>query len=330
VTGPGGAVGGRIATNLDSSSATWFPVAALTPQAMYTVTLSDAIQDAAGNPLAAFSATFTVTDFRISQPQDGDPVVESQTITLAATGSNLSGVQAVTFTALETLVATAEAPLFEADYAVPSIDTIGGSTLTLSARAVIGGANIALGAATTGSSQTYAYGFGPELAADGNTDSNLNNGSVAVLLDESRAWWQADLGTSKRIQEINIHLMTGCCEASNRFAVLVADQPFVESDFESGELPLTYSNGAVTVYETTDDFDTGVVYLEENLAGRYVRVVSLDQTYLALAEVEIIEARFTVDAAPIELQVHAADGDADDDGVSNGDEVLAGTDPFNP
>ena len=254
-------------------------------------------------------------------------------IELAIGGSNLNGIDSVDYLAGALVIGSVDSQPFVLSYQVPTIAALGGSQLTLGAEAIFGGINLARTAALAASPATFDYAFHPDRAADGNRDSDFNHGSIAVVMGDHHAYWEADLGRSKQIEKIDITLMDGCCYESNRFALLVASEPFDESDFDAGDpnvLPDFFSNDAVKVYETSGDYDTGTISVSGPFTGRYVRVVNLADEFLALAEVEIVEEKVVVDVPQIQLQVHAAGEDADGDGVSNEDEIAAGTDPFNP
>ena len=93
---------------------------------------------------------------------------------------------------------------------------------------------------------------GPSRAVDGGTNQNYSAGSVFHSGDDLHAWWEVDLGYVTPLTEIDLYLRTDCCETRNRLAVLVASQPFVASDFTAPNLPATFSNGAVEVYQTTN------------------------------------------------------------------------------
>lgn len=250
--------------------------------------------------MVAFTSSFTVTDFNITQPLDGAVITDGTSLTLQAEGTNLQGVNSVAFLVDDVLSATAQAQPFTAAYAV---NVGAAATLNLHARAVLGGANLALTATLAASSQTFDYAFVPERAADGNTDSDITHGSVSVVIGETVAWWQADLGQIEVLDTINVHLMTGCCETANRFAVLVADTPFDESDFTAITLPAAFVNGASLVYETGADYDQGIVTITPSISGRYIRIVGLAERHLNLAEVEIFEPRWTVDSPQVQVQV---------------------------
>jgi hypothetical protein len=221
-------------------------------------------------------------------------------LTLVADGANLTGVNAVEFLIDDMLVGSADQAPFSIAHV---LDSASPSQVSLRARAVLGGTNLAATAVLTASPQTYAHAFVPERATDGNTDPDITHGSVAVVVGDPLAWWQADLGEVKTVQTINVHLMTGCCETSNRFAVLVADTPFVADDFAAGTLPQTFSNGAQKIYQTPGAYDQSVVVINVQTNGRFIRIINLENQYLALAEVEIIEPRTTAESAAVQVLV---------------------------
>jgi hypothetical protein len=303
VSHQGQAVSGRYVMADGDSRLIWQAEEGLKILSEYAVTLNDTVRDVAGNRLVPFSAAFTPTNLAIVQPADSAPVTEGQPVTIKVSGSNPAGINAVTYAVNGEAVGQAPSPDFELSYPVPLLSELAGDTLTIDAAVLIGGLNLAPAASLSASAATDDFAFTPQRAADGNPDPDINHGSVAVVRGDNLAFWQADLGRTARIVHINIHLMDGCCYESNRFVVLVANAPFVESDFESGSLPANYSNDAVEIYRTGLDHDTGVVNIDQLLTGRYVRIVNLADDFLALAEVEIVEETITIQIPEIQVQV---------------------------
>ena len=304
-------VSGRFSFEDGNVRVIWTAEEGLDIEATYDLSLTAGIRDVAGNRLVPFTSSFTVTDLALIRPQDGEQVEEGQTIDIEADGSNLAGINSMDYFADGLKVGSVLSPPFVLQYQVPTIAELGDNFLTIGAEAVIGGANETLTASLSASSATYDYAFHPARAADGNRDSDFNHGSVAVVMGDHHAWWEADLGRVIRIENIDIYLMTGCCYESNRFAVLVASEPFVESDFDAsdpGGLPEFFSNGAVKIYETTVDYDIDSVSVSGLVAGRYVRIVNLADEFLALTEVEIYEQKVVIPVPEVQVQVNPSGG----------------------
>ncbi|NOY63798.1 MAG: hypothetical protein GXO97_00115, partial [Nitrospirae bacterium] len=321
-------VSGKYSFFTENTVVVWIPDNPLELNATYQVTLKDGITDTSGNALVPLNSSFTVTGFSIVRPLDGENVVEGQTIELEATADNSLGINYVVFTANGVDVATVSNVPYLAEYQIPTIAEIGDAQLRIGARAVLGGVNIAPNATVYASS--VAFGGSPERAIDGNRSGIWSDGSVTHTGSELHAWWEADLGRTVNIARIEIYLRTDCCQDRNTFAVLVAGEPFVESDFTSGTLPDTYLNGAVEVYRTTAQYDTGSVIINGPFSGRYVRVVHLSNGIISLAEFEVYESTNTITAPEVTINVHPAVEDADGDGLTNGQEITTGTDSFNP
>ncbi|MBI9064894.1 MAG: T9SS type A sorting domain-containing protein [Marinilabiliaceae bacterium] len=72
------------------------------------------------------------------------------------------------------------------------------------------GQNIALNK-TVKQSSDYNTTYLAGLAVDGNTDGDINNGSVAHTGNEMEPYWEIDLGQIHHIDYIEIHNRTDCC-----------------------------------------------------------------------------------------------------------------------
>jgi len=179
--------------------------------------------------------------------------------------------------------------------------------------------NFALSAAATQSSEYSG------LVAQNAVDGNRNN--ITHTLNNPHEFLDLDFGTIRELGQVDLYLRRDCCQARNRVAVLVAEQPFIAEDFTAPELPATYRNGAVEIYRTTAAYDENV-RIPTTAAGRYLRIVHLGQDYLSISEVEIFQRRFDVPLAPVVVQVYSRDADTDGDGVSNGEEIDQGSNPF--
>ncbi|MBN8246992.1 MAG: carboxypeptidase regulatory-like domain-containing protein, partial [Verrucomicrobia bacterium] len=176
--------------------------------------------------------------------------------------------------------------------------------------------------AMTGSSEWS--GISAARAADG------DKGNFSHTDADLHAYLEADYGRAARIGRVDVTLRADCCQNRNRFAVLVAERPFVASDFTAPELPATYANGAIEIYRTTAAFDQGTVGISTEVVGRFLRVVHLGRDYLHIAELETREAFARVPLVPVVVEVLSRSVDTDGDGVSNGDEIDRGSNPFQP
>ncbi len=285
ITRGGVAVPGTYGFGQSNLTAFWRPTGPLSLGGGYNLALTAGITESGGNPIAPQSTSFIVTDFGILQPTNGATISEGQLVPVAAGGANPVGVSAVQFSAGGTN-AVGPFPAFNGSLTAPTIAQLGGNVLTINAVARGGGINLAQ-AKTTSASSIFEAQNGPSRAVDGNTNESYSAGSMFHSGDDLHAWWEVDLGYVTPISEIDLYLRTDCCADRNRLAVLVAGAPFVAADFVGTNLPVSYSNGAVEVYQTTNAFDSGVVMIPTFAEGRFVRVVLLDQNYLALAEVEV-------------------------------------------
>jgi hypothetical protein len=123
-------------------------------------------------------------------------------------------------------------------------------------------------------------------AVDGNTDGNLQAGSVTHTNNEPQNWWQVDLGTIRPLSVIELYNRTDAApERLREYDVLVSNEAM-----EGAEIELLKARSDVSVFHQAEQAGspTGVdVYRD----GRYVRVHLPRQEFLSLAEVRVFEAR---------------------------------------
>ncbi|MFY0713599.1 carbohydrate-binding protein [Seonamhaeicola sp. NFXS20] len=126
-------------------------------------------------------------------------------------------------------------------------------------------------------SSTGWDGF-PELAIDGNTDGNFNNGSVthtsADAILDPEPWWQVDLQANYNIETISVYNRTGSNygDRLNNFTIEVKD-----------------ANGNTTYSQFyTEQPDPPLLTINtEGVVGRVVKISKTSSTALSLAEVEV-------------------------------------------
>ncbi|MBL9175134.1 MAG: carboxypeptidase regulatory-like domain-containing protein [Verrucomicrobiales bacterium] len=157
-----------------------------------------------------------------------------------------------------------------------------------------------------------------------------NPSTVSHTDSDLHGYLELDLGEIVPVGRVDLLWRSDCCQTRNRVAVLLAETPFVASDFQAPELPLTYANGAREIYRTTDSFDQGQLVIPSTASGRYLRVVHLGRDYLSVAEIKVATAQAPVTLAPVTVEVISRALDSDGDGVSNGDEIDRGSNPFQP
>jgi hypothetical protein len=140
--------------------------------------------------------------------------------------------------------------------------------------------NLAAGRSATQSS-TFE-GNTADRAVDGNTDSNLWDGSVSHTDANPQAWWQVDLGAVYPLFTINVWNRTDCCsQRLADFYVFVSDVPFTSTD-----LTTTLNQAGVSAYYTAG-VASAVTTINVNRTGRYVRIQLSGTNFLQLAEVEV-------------------------------------------
>ena len=143
------------------------------------------------------------------------------------------------------------------------------------------GTNLALGKAATQSSN-YMATTTAALAVDGNTNGDLNLGSVSHTGLDFQPFWQVDLGASANLKEIAVWNRTdNFASRLANFHVLVSDQPFA-----GNTLAQVQAQAGITDLRFAGAADSVSRFLI-NRPGRYVRVQLEGADYLHLAEVEV-------------------------------------------
>lgn len=171
--------------------------------------------------------------------------------------------------------------------AVVLVVAMAGSSVPASAaeRSSSGSVNLALGMpATQSSSASYPVHAPAGFAVDGNTDGDLDHGSVAMTYRVTDAWWEVDLGSVGYIDEVVVWNRTDCCsKLLKRFHVFVSDVSFDVKDVKN----TTAQDGVLDVFRERAVRESESIPIHRT--GRYVRV-QMDQldAVLALAEVQVI------------------------------------------
>lgn len=133
-------------------------------------------------------------------------------------------------------------------------------------------------------------------AVDGDTNGDLDQGSVTETAYEPNAWWQVDLGSAVEIDEVVLWNRTDCCDdLLSDFWIFVSPVPFAYDEPES----------SLAIAGVTSLFHPGPVAVSERFGvdtvGRYVRVQLTGQDALQLAEVQVFSPNWP--SAPIERPV---------------------------
>jgi hypothetical protein len=130
--------------------------------------------------------------------------------------------------------------------------------------------------------------FDAKLAVDGNTDGDLNHGSVSHTGSDPNAWFEIDLGSVEPIDNVKVWNRTDCCrERLSNYWIFISDSPFLASDTASKlrARPSTWGSLNFSPMQFSTIKTGGV-------RGRYVRIqlngsAPADRSYLSLAEVEV-------------------------------------------
>ena len=112
-------------------------------------------------------------------------------------------------------------------------------------------------------------------AIDGNSDGNYGNGSVSHTNSQAGAWWQVDLGSTKKIKALDIYNRTDCC--FDRLANFRVDYSTDGTSWAPArDFPGTPKQSGVTS-----------ITLPTAVSARYVRITLNGTNYLQLAEVRV-------------------------------------------
>ncbi|WP_344659691.1 RICIN domain-containing protein [Catenulispora subtropica] len=139
-----------------------------------------------------------------------------------------------------------------------------------------------LAAGTPATSSSTVYGGVPTRAVDGDTDGTWADGSVSHTDSQANAWWQTDLGSSRRLGSVAIWNRTDCCsDRLSDYWVFISDQPFdtALTPAQQAARPGVWSNHQSTKAGTP-------TRLNVNATGRYIMVQLSGTNYLSLAEVQ--------------------------------------------
>lgn len=145
-----------------------------------------------------------------------------------------------------------------------------------------GSVNLALNKPVTQSSD-YTSLTGAERAVDGNTDGDYYQGSVSVTALQYQPWWTVDLGQVQTIDNIKVYNRTDAGTSFlSDFYVFVSETPF-----NSTSIAETLNQTGVWSYYHAGEAPVPLV-LPLNGTGRYVRVQLTANSYLCLAEVQVM------------------------------------------
>ena len=153
--------------------------------------------------------------------------------------------------------------------------------------------NLALGQSARQSSDPF--GSRASLAVDGNTDGNYWDGSVQHTNNDPHSYWEVDLGQVREIGRVEIYNRTDCCQDPlTPFMLMVSDNEIADADMSATDAQVTPGVMRTTVNGPVQN----VYYVPVNRSGRYVRVALVNQNYLHMAEVRVLEADSAPAAAP--------------------------------
>jgi hypothetical protein len=131
------------------------------------------------------------------------------------------------------------------------------------------------------------YGGDASVAVDGNLDGEFWNGSVTHTDYEAHPWWEVDLGEVRQLGRIEIANRTDCCaERLLNFMVIVGDIPLIDADMTDADTVIF--PGIMRTIVPNQGQSRVVVPI--NRSGRFVRIALVNENYLSLAEVQVIEA----------------------------------------
>ncbi|MDQ1011230.1 alpha-L-fucosidase [Streptomyces sp. V4I23] len=161
-------------------------------------------------------------------------------------------------------------------------------TTTTKVKVTVARENLAQGRPAT--QKSTAWDAPASRAVDGDTDGAFGSGSVTHTAEPSnQAWWQVDLGTSARVDQVQVWNRTDCCaDRLKDFWVLASANPITADGLDAARS----APGVTAVHVTSQAGRPTTVTLPPGTDARYVRVQLASPTSpLSLAEVQVRGSR---------------------------------------
>ena len=300
------------------------PVAALQVDTDYRLTVAPVFADQSGNRMTTQSVIgFRTGDFRLITPRHGQPVVEGQSISLAAQSTAL-GFAKVRFLAGDTELLVDDTAPFETVCHVPTLLELGTNTLTFTAEALdSNGAKLAQAAATV-----------TVFAADEDTDGDGSTNSEELARG-------TDPFTPNRPPTIQFPDMIEIVQGVQATAAVAAID--VDGDLRRLRLRESLDDMNIRLFDqlqfvetTTQEFVSAqpqgslnaTIVLRHNFTNSIELVVqAIDDSGLTTTRVVNVITLPDMDGDGIPDR---DDPDIDGDGLTNMDELAIGTDPRQP